>query len=235
MNISFGMQSGLGNTASAVERAAPGTHTASQEKSASGGAYADSTATSATRESTTQRPVRENAESAQLTQEEQAEVRELQKRDREVHAHEAAHRAAAGGLASGGNYTYTRGPDGRSYAVGGEVTIRMPSTDDPRERVRLAETVRRAALAPADPSPQDRQVAANASAMAAQARSEVQAEQRQQMTENRDKASQSENDDGESIAATQNAMLGQRAVASFQSVGNAASLHSDPSTIDEMI
>ncbi|MGD8911947.1 MAG: putative metalloprotease CJM1_0395 family protein [Candidatus Thiodiazotropha sp.] len=235
MNISFGMQSGLGNTASAVERAAPGTHTASQEKSASGGAYADSTATSATRESTTQRPVRENSESAQLTQEEQAEVRELQKRDREVHAHEAAHRAAAGGLASGGNYTYTRGPDGRSYAVGGEVTIRMPSTDDPRERVRLAETVRRAALAPADPSPQDRQVAANASAMAAQARSEVQAEQRQQMTENRDKASQSENDDGESIAATQNAMLGQRAVASFQSVGNAASLHSDPSTIDEMI
>jgi hypothetical protein len=30
-------------------------------------------------------------------------------------------------------------------------------------------------------------------------------------------------------------MLGQRAVASFQSVGNVASLHSDPSTIDEMI
>jgi DNA-dependent RNA polymerase auxiliary subunit epsilon len=235
MNISFGVQSGLGVTASAVERTAPGTDTASPEKSTSGGAYADSTATSATRESATQRPVRENAESALLTQEEQAEVRKLQKRDQEVHAHEAAHRAAAGSLASGGNYTYKRGPDGRSYAVGGEVSIRMPSSDDPRERVKQAETVRRAALAPADPSPQDHLVAAQASATAAQARSEVQTEQRQQMTENRDKASQSENDDGESIADTQNTMLGQRAVASFQSVGNAASLHSDPSTIDEMI
>jgi hypothetical protein len=235
MDISFDMQSGHACTASAVVRAAPGNQASNPEKSTSGGAYADSTTTTATHESTTQRPVRENAESAQLTQEEQAEVRELQKRDREVHAHEAAHRAAAGSLASGGNYTYTRGPDGRSYAVGGEVSIRMPSTDDPRERVRLAETVRRAALAPADPSPQDRQVAANASAMAAQARSEVQAVQREQMTENLDKAAQSGNDDGANTADTKNSMIRQRAIASFQSIGSVASLHSDPSTIDEMI
>jgi hypothetical protein len=227
MDISLGMQFGLGNTASAVERTASGAQASSPEKSPSGGAYADSTATSATRESTTQRPVRENAESGQLTQQEQAEVRELQKRDQEVRAHEAAHRSAAGGLVSGGSYSYKQGPDGRSYAVSGEVSIRMPSSNSPEERVRQAETVRRAALAPADPSPQDRQVAAQASAMAAQARSEVQAEQRQQMTENREKASQSDNE--------QNSMTGQRAIASFQSVSSVASLHSDPSTIDEMI
>jgi hypothetical protein len=235
MDISLAMQTGLVNTASAVERAAPGSQSSNPEKSPSGGAYADSTATSATRESTTQRPVSENAESGQLTQEEQAEVRELQKRDQEVRAHEAAHRSAAGGLVSGGSYSYTRGPDGRSYAVAGEVSIRMPSTNDPSERVRQAETVRRAALAPADPSPQDRQVAAQASAMAAQARSDIQAEQRQQMTENREKSTQSDNEDEGGIAGMQNSMTGQRAIASFQSVSSVTSLHSNPSTIDEMI
>ncbi|MEW8682637.1 MAG: putative metalloprotease CJM1_0395 family protein [Candidatus Thiodiazotropha endolucinida] len=233
MTISLGMLSGLGNTASAVEWTVPGSQSAGPDKNASGGASADSAAIPATRDSTTQRPVRESGESSQLTQEEQAEVRELQKRDREVRAHEAAHRAAAGGLASGGSYTYKRGPDGRSYAVGGEVSIRIPSTDDPRERARQAETVRRAALAPADPSPQDRQVAAQASAMAAQARSEIQAEQRQQLAENREKATERDGDGG--AANTQKTFLGQRAIASFQSVGSVANLHSNPSTIDEMI
>jgi hypothetical protein len=235
MDISLGMQSGLVNTASAVERTAPGSQAANTEQSPSGGAFAGSTATSASRECTTQRPVNENPESSQLTLEEQAQVRELQKRDQEVRAHEAAHRSAAGGLVSGGSYTYTRGPDGRSYAVAGEVSIRMPSTNTPEERVRQAETVRRAALAPADPSPQDRQVAAQASAMENQARSEIQAEQRQQMTEDREKTAQSDKEDEGGIAEMQNSMTGQRAIASFQSVSSAASLQSNPSTIDEMI
>jgi hypothetical protein len=233
MDISLGMQYGPGNTASAVGNSLSGQQ-ANGEKNPSGGASAEANTTPATRESTSQRPVRENGESGRLTQEEQAEVRELQKRDREVRAHEAAHRAAAGGLASGGNYSYTRGPDGRSYAVAGEVSIRMPATDNPRERVIQAETVRRAALAPADPSPQDRQVAAQASAMAAQARGEIQAEQRQQMTQNREKAAGESED--EAVSGMQNTNIGQRAINSFQSVSSvAASLHSNPSTIDEMI
>lgn len=231
MDISLGMQYGFGNAASAVGRTVPGDQGADGEKNPSGGASAEASATPATRESASQRPVRENGEAGRLTQEDQAEVRELQNRDREVQAHEAAHRAAAGGLASGGNFTYTRGPDGRSYAVSGEVSIRMPATDNPGDRVRQAETVRRAALAPADPSPQDRQVAAQATAMAAQARSELQAQQRQQMTENREKAAA---DDG-AETGMQNSLVGQRAISSFQSVGSAASLHSTPSTIDEMI
>ncbi|MES9969774.1 MAG: putative metalloprotease CJM1_0395 family protein [Candidatus Thiodiazotropha sp.] len=233
MDLSFGMLSGFGNTASAADRTSGAGRSGNSETSPAGGTYADSAATPATRDSTTQRPVRESGESSQLTQEEKAEVRELQKRDREVRAHEAAHRAAAGGLASGGSYTYKRGPDGRSYAVAGEVSIRMPSTNSPEQRVRQAETVRRAALAPADPSPQDRQVAAQASAMAAQARSEVQAAQRQQVAENQTKAA-GDSSDGEP-AGDQVAPFEQRAIASFKAVGSMASLHSNPTAIDEMI
>jgi hypothetical protein len=233
MVLSLGMLEGFINTATAAGRAAPGSQGPEATTGSSGGDYAESTATPATRDSATTRPVRESGEAAQLTSEEQTEVRELQQRDREVRAHEAAHRAAAGGLASGGSYTYKQGPDGRSYAVGGEVSIRMPSTNDPKVRVRQAETVRRAALAPADPSPQDRQVAAQASAMAAQARGDVQAEQRQQLAENREKAI-GRDDEGKTPTA-QSGVAGQRAIASFQAVGNMGTLHSDPSTIDEMI
>jgi hypothetical protein len=230
MDISLGMQYGLGNTASAVGNGVSA-HQADEEKNPSGGASTEASTTPATRESASERPVRENGESDRLTREEQTEVRELQKRDREVRAHEAAHRAAAGGLASGGSYSYTLGPDGRSYAVAGEVSIRMPATENPRERLRQAETVRRAAMAPADPSPQDRQVAAQASAMAAQARGEIQAEQRQQMSENQEKAAAED----ESGISSKISAIGQRAISSFQSVGSVASLHSSHSSIDEMI
>ncbi|MBT3047493.1 MAG: putative metalloprotease CJM1_0395 family protein [Candidatus Thiodiazotropha sp.] len=233
MDLSFGMPSTIGNGASALDRPARGGQGPAPATAVSGGDHAESTAAPATRESATRRPVRESGENSRLTEDERAEVRELQKRDREVRAHEAAHRAAAGGLAGSGSFTYKRGPDGRSYAVGGEVSIRMPSTNDPKVRLRQAETVRRAALAPADPSPQDRQVAAQASAMAAQARSEVQAEQRQQLADIREKAI-GRNGDGER-SNHEHRLSGQRAIASFQAVGGMGTLHSAPSTIDEMI
>ena len=58
----------------------------------------------------------------ELTDEEKAEVDELKDRDREVRQHEQAHMAAAGPYAKGGpSYEYTRGPDGKRHAVGGEV------------------------------------------------------------------------------------------------------------------
>jgi hypothetical protein len=233
MDLSLGILSGLGSGPSTLDRPAIGAQSAGGQTDPSGGASADAAATPATRDSDTQRPVRESGESSQLTTEEKAEVRELQKRDREVRAHEAAHRAAAGGLASGGSYTYTRGPDGRSYAVAGEVSIRMPSTNSPEQRLRQAETVRRAALAPADPSPQDRQVAAQATAMAAQARGEIQAANRQQMAENQEQAANP--DRNGDLGNRETVSIEQRAIASFKAVGSLASLHSNPSTIDEMI
>lgn len=103
-----------------------------------------------------------------------AEIRDLQRRDQVVRQHEMAHLAASGGLAlSGASYTYRRGPDGVAYAVGGEVNIDTSPGRTPQETLQRAETVVRAALAPADPSPQDRAVAAKARQMAMQASVEL--------------------------------------------------------------
>ena len=108
----------------------------------------------------------------------QKRVEQLERRDREVRAHEAAHKAAAGSLARGGpTFDTTPGPDGRRYAVGGEVQIdTSPVSGDPEATLRKAARIRAAALAPADPSPQDRRVAADAAALARQAQSELAAE-----------------------------------------------------------
>ena len=103
-----------------------------------------------------------------------AAVNKLKAVDREVRAHERAHLAAAGGLARGGaSFKTVKGPDGQLYAVAGEVQIdTSPVPGDPDATIRKAETIRRAALAPARPSGQDIAVAAAAGAMEAEARAE---------------------------------------------------------------
>lgn len=102
------------------------------------------------------------------------EIRELQARDEEVRAHEAAHAAAGGAYAGAPSYTYERGPDGRSYATGGEVGIDIsPIPGDPQATLQKAQQVRTAALAPAQPSAQDMRVAQKAAAMAAKARQQL--------------------------------------------------------------
>ena len=116
----------------------------------------------------------ENEDRLELSPEAQRMVEELKARDREVRAHEAAHVAAGGGVVKGGaQFSMQRGPDGQVYAVGGEVAIDTSRTDDPRANMAKARQIIAAALAPADPSPQDRAVAATASQMEAQAASEL--------------------------------------------------------------
>ncbi|NDY43097.1 hypothetical protein G3N55_09620 [Dissulfurirhabdus thermomarina] len=111
-----------------------------------------------------------------LDRAELAELLDLRKRDAEVRRHERAHMAAGGAYVRGGaTYTYRTGPDGRRYAVGGEVHIDASPEPDPEKTLRKMETVRRAALAPANPSPQDRAVAAEAAARAAEAQRELMA------------------------------------------------------------
>jgi hypothetical protein len=116
-----------------------------------------------------------NPATTELNTKEKRQVDKLKARDREVRAHEAAHQAAAGGLARGGaSFSYAIGPDGKRYAVGGEVSIDtsdMP--DDPQATLRKADAIRAAALAPAQPSSQDLAVAAQATQMAMEARVEL--------------------------------------------------------------
>jgi len=109
-----------------------------------------------------------------ITDAERQQLEELSRRDREVRAHEAAHLAAAGQhAASGAKYTFTRGPDGRSYAIGGSVDIDTSQEASPEATIRKADQIRRAALAPAEPSSQDRAVAAQATNMRLQAQTEL--------------------------------------------------------------
>ena len=108
-----------------------------------------------------------------LTPDQARLVQELAQTDQKVRAHEAAHQAAAGGLGGAVSFSYQTGPDGRSYAVGGEVPVDMSSGRTPEETMARAEQIRAAALAPADPSPQDLSVAAQASQMEAAARQEM--------------------------------------------------------------
>ncbi len=109
------------------------------------------------------------------TKEEQTSVEKLKSRDREVRAHEQAHLGAAGAYATGGaSFSYTSGPDGARYAIGGEVGIDTSSVSgDPAATIRKADVIRRAALAPASPSSQDQMVASKANAMAEKARAEL--------------------------------------------------------------
>lgn len=115
---------------------------------------------------------------ASLSAEQQLLVEELRVRDRQVRSHEAAHQATGGALAGAAAYSYQRGPDGKSYAVGGEVSIDLSSGSSPRETIERARQVRAAALAPADPSGQDLRVAAAAAALELAATMQLAEEQR---------------------------------------------------------
>lgn len=145
----------------------------------------DTAATASRERDTTQQAGAHGAASAgdrlSLSPEAEVQLRELKRRDAEVRAHERAHMAAGGQYVSGGpSYEYQQGPDGRQYAIGGHVSIDASSIpDDPEADLAKARQVRRAALAPGEPSAQDRAVAARAAAQesrAARARSEEKAQ-----------------------------------------------------------
>lgn len=128
----------------------------------------------------------DQAEQQQENQEQQNLdiIRELSQRDTEVRAHEQAHKSVGGQYAGSPSYTYQKGPDGVSYAVGGEVPIDVaPLEGKPRATLEKMQTVQRAALAPAEPSSQDRRVASMAAQQASQARAEIASESRSSVSE----------------------------------------------------
>lgn len=119
----------------------------------------------------------EDARSEQEQADEQAEqkqIQELKARDTEVRLHEQAHARVGGQYAGSPSYEYQRGPDGNNYAVGGQVMIDVAEIPgDPAGTIDKMQTVRAAALAPADPSGADRAIAADATQKQAAAQAEL--------------------------------------------------------------
>ena len=119
---------------------------------------------------------RKNAIAKALTADELSQLRLLKNRDREVRAHEQAHAIVGGPYTGAPNYQYTTGPDGQQYASSGHVNIDSSKiSGDPKATLQKALQLKRAALAPAQPSQQDRRVAANAQKLAIEARADLNA------------------------------------------------------------
>lgn len=122
-----------------------------------------------------------NSDPSKLSDDEKRVVKELAARDSEVKAHEAAHQAASGGMAGAASYTYEQGPDGKMYAVGGEVPISMQAGATPQETIANARKVAAAAMAPGDPSSQDYSVASSARVMEMKAQQQLTKEKQEEL------------------------------------------------------
>lgn len=126
------------------------------------------------------------ADGTPLAPEEIQYLEQLKQTDRAVRQHEMAHQIAGGPYTGGASYEYEVGPDGKRYAVAGEVPIDYgPVPGDPQATIEKMQTVIAAALAPADPSPKDLQVAAQARQYLLEAKLEAALEQ-SQMNQARD-------------------------------------------------
>tara|TARA_R110000851_G_scaffold17519_1_gene55431 strand:- start:44 stop:898 length:855 start_codon:yes stop_codon:yes gene_type:complete len=116
----------------------------------------------------------EAAKEEQQLAQQALQIKELKARDTEVRVHEQAHAAVGGQHAGSPSYEYQRGPDGTNYAVGGEVQIDVGAiSGDPQATIEKMQTVRAAALAPAQPSGADRAIAADATQKIATAQAEL--------------------------------------------------------------
>ncbi|RTR16620.1 hypothetical protein EJ903_20235 [Azospirillum griseum] len=137
------------------------------------GGQADSTATATDGAGTSGAGASDGATTLSLSPQAQQQVQKLKQVDAEVRQHEAAHQAAGGGHAGAASFTFTRGPDGKSYATAGEVPIDISAESTPSATIAKMEQVKAAALAPSEPSPQDQRVAAQADALSAKAQAEL--------------------------------------------------------------
>jgi hypothetical protein len=127
---------------------------------------------------------------------EQAQViSKLKERDKEVRSHEAAHAAVGGAFTGSPSYSYEQGPDGKRYAVAGEVSVDLSSVSgDPRATIAKMQRVHAAALAPVHPSIQDTRVASTATQIILQAQSELLAEVSNTKNETQAKSNVQENE-----------------------------------------
>jgi len=178
----------------------------------------------------TEQTEEQNPPQGQLTEEQLQVVQALQARDREVRAHEQAHKSVGGSLAGAVSFTYQSAPNGQRYAVGGEVPIDTSVVSgDPAATIRKMNTVRAAATAPVDPSAQDQSVAAFASRQLAQARKDIAAEN---IASQREQANEGAGETGGNNTLN-NAEIRTSFKSEYEDV--IAPLESKPVEIDEMV
>jgi hypothetical protein len=120
------------------------------------------------------------ASEQQAAQIDAAKVAQLSKRDTEVKTHEQAHASVGGSHAQSPSFTYEKGPDGRRYAVDGEVQIDVSVVNgDAQATLNKMMKVYSAAMAPVQPSMADIRVAADALQKMNAAREELSIERQQ--------------------------------------------------------
>jgi len=127
---------------------------------------------------------KKSANSDELSEDEKKLVKDLASRDSEVKAHEAAHQAAGGGMTGAASYTYQQGPDGKMYAIGGEVSISMKQGSTPEETIANARQIAASAMAAGNPSPQDFAVASSARVMEMKAQQQLNKEKQEELKGN---------------------------------------------------
>ncbi|WP_422378388.1 putative metalloprotease CJM1_0395 family protein [Roseibium sp.] len=164
--------SGSGNTAQGQSGEEEADENLSGRAAANGAAQNPATAANGG-QTTTGQGEDDDADGDGLTEAEEKQVQELKERDREVRAHEQAHARVGGAYASAPTYTFQQGPDGKRYAIGGEVQIDTAKERTPEATIRKMQIVIRAATAPAEPSSQDLKVAQQARSQLAEAQAEL--------------------------------------------------------------
>ena len=121
-------------------------------------------------------------------------ISELKSIDQEVRAHESAHASVGGSVTGAPSFSYKQGPDGKRYAVGGEVSVDLSSVKgDPQATIAKMKKVHAAALAPVNPSVQDTRIASTATQLGLQAQSELLAELDSSRNEQKHKVAYKEN------------------------------------------
>jgi len=199
------------------------TSTESADKAEVNGESGDTSAEASKSDKSEGTSKKKSASGEELNTEEEKEVEKLKQRDREVRTHEQAHVSAGGQYVRGGiKYEYQKGPDGRNYAVGGHVNIDVSEAETPERTIVKMQQVKRAALAPAEPSGADRSVAAVAAQKEQQARADILKERQAEVSKSRSKVNEkgSETKDSQQAKETTNSDL--------QAEGPASSAPSTP-------
>ena len=112
----------------------------------------------------------------EMTLEQANELKRMQSQADKVVSHEGAHAMVGGTLMLGGPvYQYELGPDGEVYETAGQSRIDMsPIAGNPQGTIFKMQHVKRAAMAPLNPSGADRVVASQADQIENQARKHLQ-------------------------------------------------------------